>query len=190
MRTTPVVAFFVSTIAIVAAQNASAQTTKTYPPTAGSTLGADLLLVNGTWAGDGIGVQGNYDQVISKNAGPGHVTAGGLLLLAITDDDDYDGPCDREETILGGAARVKYVLDVHPVFRPWGGAGLGIYSVDRDDDPCSGNDDDDDLGIGIPISIGLDFTLDALTLGLNVTLHQTSADEDFSALGLGAAWRF
>ncbi len=153
--------------------------------------GADLLLVNGTWAGDGIGIQGNYDQVIAKNAGPGHVTAGGLVLLAITDDDDYDGPCDREETILGAAARVKYVLDVHPVFRPWGGAGLGIYSVNRDNDPCNGDDDDDDdLGIGIPISIGLDFTLDALTLGVNVTLHQTSADEDFSALGIGAAWRF
>lgn len=186
MRTLFVLPF----VLVALARPAVAQQTRTYPPAAGSSAGVELLLVSNTWAGDGIGVQGNYNQVISKAAGPGHVTAGGLVLLAIADDDDDDGPCDREETVFGGAGRVKYVLDVHPVLRPWGGAGLGIYSVNRDDDPCNGRNDDDDIGIGIPISIGMDFTLQAMTLGLTVTFHQTSADEDFSTLGLGAAWRF
>ena len=193
MRTRFVVAasaFLLATASLpFGTRSAAAQgATKTYPPRYGSSAGVSLAIVGGTWAGDGIGIMGHYDAVLTRRSGPGHVEGGGFLFFANTDDDF--GPCEREETIVAGAGRVRYVLDVHPVLRPWGGIGMGIYSVDRDDDPCNAPRDDDEIGVGIPISLGLDFTMQSLTVTVNANFHETTAEEDFSHLGVGVAWRF
>ena len=164
--------------------------TKTYPPKYKATAGAELALLSNTWADEGFGVQGHVDAVLNPRVGPGHTTGGAFVLLALADDDDDDGPCDREETILALGGRMKYVADVHPVIRPWGGLGIGVYSVDRDNGPCADPDDDDDVGIGIPLSLGFDFTLESVTLSISINVHGNTTDDDFSHLGLGASWRF
>lgn len=168
---------------------AASGTTRTYPPKWNQDAGVELALVNGTWAGDGIGVAGRYEMVLSPKAGPGHVSGGFHGLVAFTDDDDRFN-CDREESILSATGRVRYTLDVSDVVRPWAGVGIGLYAVNREYDECLGPDDDEDIGVGIPLAFGIDFTLESLTLVLSVTGHETSADEDFSHLGLGVAWRF
>lgn len=177
----------------------SALAAKIHPPKGAGEMGLELALVDDTWAEDGLGVGGHYEIVLVRDAGPGHVMAGGVGLVAFTDDDDRFG-CDREEQIIMGAGRMRYVLGVSDVVKPYVGIGLGIYGVSRDVDDCNANvDDDSDLGIGLPITLGIDFAFDSFSLGISFNAHQTSAgdddeygddDEDFNHVGLGLAWRF
>lgn len=159
-----------------------------YPPKSNEEMGVDVEIVSGTWASDGVGIGGSYDSVIAKDAGPGHVTAGAFGLFALTNDDRP--VCRRHESITGIGGRVKYVLDIHPVLRPWVGAGLGMYVANRGDSGCNDPGSSDDVGLGIPISLGLEIALDQLSLGVAATGHTTSSADDFSALSFGLAWRF
>ena len=173
-----------------------ASAAKIYGPKGTHEAGLELALVDDTWAEDGLGVGGHYEMVLVPNAGPGHVMGGGTALFATTDDEDRFN-CDREETIITGAGRVRYVLGLSPVVKPYVGIGLGIYGIDRDIDNCGSvdrDDDDTDLGIGFPLSLGLDFAFDNFSFGISLNVHETSAgdedDEDFSHVGLGVGWRF
>ena len=187
--------------AAVTAAPATASAAKIYGPHGTHSAGLELALVDDAWADDGLGVGGHYEMVLVRSAGPGHVMGGGSALVAFTDD-EFRG-CDREETILTGAARVRYVLGVSNVVKPYAGIGLGLYGVNREYEDCGPGDDldgdDTDIGIGIPVSIGLDFAFDAFTFGVSFNFHETSAgdddddvggDEDFNHVGLGVSWRF
>lgn len=172
-----------------------ASAAKIYGPEGTHDAGLELAIVDDTWAEDGLGVAGHYEMVLVRDAGPGHVMAGGTGLFATTDDEDRFG-CDREETILAGAGRVRYVFGLSPVVKPYVGIGIGIYGVSRDLDDCGAADDDEDtdLGIGVPLSLGLDFAFDQFSFGISFNVHETSAgdedDEDFNHVGLGLGWRF
>jgi len=183
-------------IAVLFAIPLPASAAKIYAPKGTHEAGIELAIVDDTWAEDGIGVAGHYEMVLVRDAGPGHVMGGGAGLFATTDDEDRFG-CDREETIISGAGRVRYVLGLSPVVKPYVGIGLGIYGISRDIDDCNPadeDDDDSDLGIGVPLSLGLDFAFDAFSFGISFNVHETSAgdedDEDFTHVGLGLGWRF
>lgn len=192
-----------ATLVFLLAVPAPAFAAKIYGPQGSHEAGLELAIVDDTWAEDGLGVGGHYEMVLVRDAGPGHVMVGGSGLLAMTDDEDRFG-CDREETIVTGAGRVRYVLGVSLVVKPYVGIGLGIYGISRDIDDCGagfGDDDDDtDLGIGVPLSLGLDFAFEKFSFGISFNVHETSAgddddrgrgdDEDFSHVGLGIGWRF
>lgn len=185
-----------ATLAFLLTIPAPAFAAKIYGPKGSHEAGLELAIVDDTWAEDGLGVGGHYEMVLVRSAGPGHVMAGGSGLVAFTDDEDRFG-CDREETIVTGAGRVRYVLGVSPVVKPYVGIGVGIYGVSRDLDDCVPTDEDDDdtdLGVGVPLSLGLDFAFDPFSFGISFNVHETSAgddnDEDFSHVGLGLGWRF
>ena len=175
---------------------ATASATKIYGPRGSHEAGIALALVDDAWADDGFGLDGHYEMVLARDAGPGHVMGGATGLVAFLDD-EFRG-CDREETILTGAGRVRYVLGFSQVVRPYAGIGLGLYAVNRDIEDCDPDferdEDDSDLGIGLPIVLGLDFQFDALMVGVSFNFHETSAgdddDEDFDHVGLGVAWKF
>lgn len=167
---------------------AGSGTTKSYQPAWKNTAGAELALVSGTWADDGIGIGGYYDFVVQKNAGPGHVTVGLEGLYASTQSDFGPGACRRAESITTLGVRGRYFFDIHPVIRPWAGAGVGAYSVNRRYRDCA-TAVDDDFTIGIPLAVGLDLTFDALTVSLSLNVHE-SAPEDFQHVGVGLGWRF
>ena len=182
--------------ASLAAMPLSASAAKIYGPKGGNEAGLELAIVDDSWAEDGLGVGGHYEMVLVPNAGPGHVMGGGTGLFATTDDEDRFG-CDRDETIIMGAGRVRYVLGLSPVVKPYVGIGLGLYAISRDLDNCGNpdrDDDDTDIGVGVPISIGLDFAFDNFSFGVSLNIHETNAgdgdDEDFNHVGLGVAWRF
>lgn len=175
---------------------ASASATKIYGPRGSHEAGLALALVDDAWADDGFGIDGHYEMVLARNAGPGHVMGGASGLVAFLDD-EFRG-CDREETVLHGAGRVRYVFGFSNVVRPYAGLGLGLYAVNRDIEDCDPDfdrdDDDADIGIGIPVVLGLDFQFDALLVGVSFNFHNSSAgdedDEDFNHVGLGLAWKF
>lgn len=185
-------------VAVLFAIPLPASAAKIYAPKGTHEAGIELAIVDDTWAEDGIGVAGHYEMVLVRNAGPGHVMGGGAGLFATTDDEDRFG-CDREETIVSGAGRVRYVLGLSPVVKPYVGIGLGLYGISRDLDDCNAadfddDDDDSDIGIGVPLSLGLDFAFDSFSFGISFNVHETSAgdedDEDFTHVGLGLGWRF
>ena len=108
--------------------------------------------------------------------------------FATTSDDTGPGPCRRTESLVNAGGRARYFFDVHPIVRPWAGAGVGLYSFNRHFRDCTARADDD-LAVGVPLSAGVDFTFRALTLSVSVTEHQTSV-EDFQHIGMGIGWRF
>lgn len=178
---------------VLAPATTSASSPKIYPPRGSHEAGVALALVDDAWADDGLGVAGHYEMVLARNAGPGHVMGGGVGLVAMLDE-RFRG-CQREETILSAAGRVRYVLGFSNVVRPYAGIGLGLYAVSRDIEECDPDFDRDvderDLGIGIPIVLGLDFQFDALLFGVSFNFHDTSAGgEDFNHVGMGVAWKF
>lgn len=167
----------------------SASHVKSYAPAWKSTAGVELALVSGGFeGGDGVGIGGHYDVVVQPKAGPGHVTVGGVALLATTQSDAGPGACRGAETITNLGLRARYFLDVHPVVRPWAGVGVGAYSFNRRYRDCA-LAADDDLVLGIPVAIGLDLTFDAITVSVSLNAHQ-SAPEDFQHVGFGLGWRF